>query len=130
MVKKAADKSGKSSTKKTGKPHYWLQAPLSGALGKEVLSVIDKIRNGSFRSSDNEQVVDVVARMTDEVVRYAFMRPVEAIGLGFAARGAVEVAIRSSIQSTRYVLKVVVPLLNERQREQFATILESALHTN
>jgi hypothetical protein len=107
---------------------YWMKAPVPESLAEELLVVVETIRSGRFQPADNERIVEVVAQMTETVVRYAFMRPVEAIDLGFAARSVAEVAIRSSIKSTRYGLKMVIPRLNDDQRRQFASFLEAALH--
>ena len=57
-------------------------APIPEAVALEALRTAEKLRSGKASPRDAEQAVEVICKMTDEVLNYFFVRPIERLGMG------------------------------------------------
>lgn len=98
------------------------------ALAQRVLDAAAALREGRLGEKDMGPVVDVVAEMSDVVMRHFFLQPSRDFGLGPALRAVVELSVASSSKTVQYGLKKVLPKLNDAQRRQLGVFLESSLY--
>ena len=103
-------------------------APIPPEMASEVLRIVDDIRGDRMQPGEAEQLVDLIGRMTEAVMRHFFVTPTRAIGLGAGLRGVVELGVNSSVKTLRYGLKKVIPKLNREQLGQLAQFLDESLH--
>ncbi len=103
-------------------------APIEPALAQEALRVAQQIRSGELTADKSAAVVDVVARMTAQVLNHFFVKPVDAFGGGMTMKGVAEFGVRSAGKGIRMGLSKMLPRLKPAQWKQVADFLDGSLY--
>lgn len=104
-----------------------LAAPLPPHLAESALRLAGQMRQGRLNARECAEVVDVVVEMTDHVVGYFFVQPVDAMGLGLASRKIAHWGVSSSMKTLHYGLRKALPRLDARQWRMVGDLLERSL---
>lgn len=103
-------------------------APIDPALAQEAINISRQIRSGELTTDDAAKVIEVVAKMTSQVLNHFFVKPVDSFGGGFTMKGVAEFGVRSAAKGIRLGLSKMLPRLKPAQWKQVADFLDGSLY--
>jgi hypothetical protein len=102
-------------------------APIQGPLAAKAVSTAEKIRSGQLQPRDSEQVIKVVAEMTEVALTHFFVKPVKDFGGSITMRGIAEMGVSGSVKAVRFGLGKILPKLDQKQWTMVADFLDQSL---
>ncbi len=103
-------------------------APIDPALAQEAINISKQIRSGEVTTDEASRVIEVVAKMTSQVLNHFFVKPVDSFGGGYAMKGVAEFGVRSASRGIRMGLSKMLPRLKPAQWKQVADFLDGSLY--
>lgn len=102
-------------------------APIPAPLSERATATAARIRSGALQPRDSEQVIKVVAEMTEVALTHFFVKPVKDFGGSITMRGIAEMGVSGSVKAVRFGLGKILPKLDGKQWTMVADFLDQSL---
>ncbi|TAJ50854.1 MAG: hypothetical protein EPN60_07410 [Nevskiaceae bacterium] len=102
-------------------------APIDAKLAERAVAIANRIRSGSIRPQQADEVVKVVCEMTEAAMTHFFVKPVKDFGGGITMRGLAEMGVSGSVRAVHFGLGKILHKLDQRQWVMVADFLDQSL---
>lgn len=102
-------------------------APIDAKLAERAVAIANRIRSGSIKPQQADEVVKVVCEMTEAAMIHFFVKPVKDFGGGITMRGLAEMGVSGSVRAVHFGLGKILHKLDQRQWVMVADFLDQSL---
>lgn len=102
-------------------------APINAPLAERAVATATRIRNGELQPRHSDEVIKVVAEMTEVALSHFFVKPVKDFGGSMTMRGVAEMGVSGSVRAVRFGLGKILPKLDQKQWTMVADFLDQSL---
>lgn len=99
--------------------------PVPEPLSTRTQQMIDDLR-AHPQDVARGDVVDLVVELTDASFQYHFVRPLQALGVGFTTRKGIDVGLKGAVRVVRTSMQKVVKAMDDEHYAKLADFIEEA----
>lgn len=105
--------------------HVIIGCPVSSELAQRSRDVVERLRQ-SPEAVPRKELVDLICELTQASLEYHFVRPLSELGVGFATRKGIQVALNGTVRVIDKSMHQVLKSLDMEHYAKLADYLEEA----
>lgn len=106
-------------------PETVIGCPIPDELAERARHAIDTLRDAPERL-ERDEVVDLIATLTERSFEYHFQRPLKALNVGFGTRKSIDYGLKGAMRVIRSSMQRVIRGLDEAHYARVADFIEDA----